>query len=332
MSANVRHRSLLFWAVAVLVAAGALALAFRGVNWAELLATLGRARLLYLALACLVATGSYCIRGLRWRVLLSAEKLIPLRTVFWANMVGYLGNSFLPARAGELIRSAVLGKRAGISTSFVFATAVTERIMDAVALVLISLMAMLTMRDLPEWLISATRIMAVLGGASLLVLFVAARSQALGAALLRRLPLPAALRLRVLSIAEQFLLGARAIYHPSRAFSFIGLAAAIWLMDACSSIIAARALSLALSLPQALVLLAALGLASAVPSTPGYVGIYQLVAVTILMPFGYSRDAALAFILVIQACSYVVISLWGVIGLWRLGAASGPLRSAQSLP
>ena len=42
--------------------------------------------------------------------------------------------------------------------------------------------------------------------------------------------------------------------------------------------------------------LAALGLASAAPSTPGYVGIYQFVAVSVLAPFGFVREQALVFV------------------------------------
>ena len=39
-----------------------------------------------------------------------------------------------------------------------------------------------------------------------------------------------------------------------------------------------------------------MGLASALPSTPGYVGIYQFVAVSVLTPFGFSRTDAIAYI------------------------------------
>ncbi len=80
-------------------------------------------------------------------------------------------------------------------------------------------------------------------------------------------------------------------------------------------------------MPQAFILLAALGLASALPSTPGAVGIFQLVAVTILIPFGFSRDSALAYILVAQAGGYFVITVWGTIGIWQLG-----LRGAKVTP
>ena len=67
----------------------------------------------------------------------------------------------------------------------------------------------------------------------------------------------------------------------------------------------------------AFLLLAGLGLGSALPSTPGYVGIYQFVAVTVLTPFGLSRTDAIAYILVAQALSYVLIGVWGSIGIAR---------------
>jgi len=67
----------------------------------------------------------------------------------------------------------------------------------------------------------------------------------------------------------------------------------------------------------ALLLIAGMGLGSALPSTPGYVGIYQFVAVTVLVPFGFSRSDALAYSLVLQAFGYVWITFWGLIGLWR---------------
>jgi uncharacterized membrane protein YbhN (UPF0104 family) len=63
--------------------------------------------------------------------------------------------------------------------------------------------------------------------------------------------------------------------------------------------------------------MAGLGLGSSIPSTPGYVGIYQFVAVSILTPFGISREGAIAYILVSQAIMYVVIGVLGAIGLYR---------------
>jgi hypothetical protein len=41
------------------------------------------------------------------------------------------------------------------------------------------------------------------------------------------------------------------------------------------------------------------------------------VAVVALVPFGFSRAEALAYILVSQIINYAVISFWGLIGLWQ---------------
>ena len=86
--------------------------------------------------------------------------------------------------------------------------------------------------------------------------------------------------------------------------------------------VAARAFDIHLTFSVALLLLAGLGLGSALPATPGYVGIYQFVAVTVLPPFGIDRNAALAFILVAQALGYAVILVLGLFGLYRIRAAS----------
>jgi uncharacterized membrane protein YbhN (UPF0104 family) len=84
----------------------------------------------------------------------------------------------------------------------------------------------------------------------------------------------------------------------------------------------------------ALLLLAGLGLGSALPSTPGYVGIYQFVTVSILTPFGVRHDDALAYSFVSQAMSYVVVLVLGLPGLYRFkdwrqaiaGAAPAPAK------
>ena len=309
-------------AVAALLAAVLLYFAFRGVNWREFLATVRQARPEYLALATCIGSASYFVRGLRWRVLLSAEKLIPRVTVFWATMTGYLGNSFLPARAGEVVRSVLVGRSTGLSKSFALATALTERMLDVIALVLIGMAAILALPGMPGWLLSAVRVMAAAGLIGLLAVLAATRLEDLLKRILLWLPLPAPWRTRLVGLLEQFLVGMRAFQQPGRALSFIVYSAVIWLTDALATMVVARALGLTLTLPQSFLLLVALGLSSAAPSTPGYVGIYQFVAVTVLPPFGLSRSEALAYILIAQALTYIIVTVWGLLGLWRMGPSA----------
>ena len=313
-----RRRSRWFLAFSLLLAAGLLFLAFRGVNWREILETIRGARVEYLVLGSIIGGLCFFVRGLRWRVMLSAEKKIAPLTVFWANMVGYLGNSFLPARAGEVIRSVMLGHRCSISKSYVLATALTERLLDAVVLVIVGSVAFLSLGALPYSLFSSARGVGIVGLIALVGLIVVPRFEPLLGRALRLLPFPTRLRPRALSMMHDFVRGMRALHHVRRALSFGSLTVVIWLMDGMGAMIGARALNLTLSLPQALILLAALGLSSMVPSTPGYVGVYQIVAVAVLPAFGFSRSEALAYIIVSQALYYVVVTILGLLGLWRL--------------
>lgn len=259
-------------------------------------------------------------------MLLSAEKRAAPLTVFWATMAGYLGNNFLPARAGELIRSAALGHKTGLSKSWVFATALTERLLDVVALVLFSLAAVFSLGRSSQLLVRAWKVMGVVGVAGIILLLAVPRFEDLFRRMLGRVPGPARFRERLLGILGQFLSGMRSFANQSRGFAFAGMTVLIWLTDAVGTMISARAFGLSLTLPIAVMLLAGLGLSSAIPSTPGYVGVYQFVAVAVLVPLGYARSSVLAYIIVAQALGYVVITAWGLIGLWRLQISPAGLR------
>ena len=324
MKSSRGRTSLISFAVAIALAAVLLVLAFRGVDWGAMASRLRQAHLALLALAFCTITTSYFIRGLRWRILLSAERPVSPITSFWGTAAGYLGNSFLPARAGEVIRSALVARKTGISMSYVLATALVERILDVGALVLISSGAVATLGAAPVWLVTTTRVMSALAVIGIVAFFVIPRIHPWLEQLLARLIPSRRLRDRLSGLLAEVVLGLRAVQSVRRASGFAGLTAVIWLTDSVSLIIVARAFALTLGLPQALLLLAALGLSSAAPSTPGYVGIYQFVAVTVLAPFGFSQAEALAFIVGLQAVTYAVVILWGLIGLWNLGVRRVP--------
>ena len=297
------------------LAALLLYLALRGVDWRAFLGTISRGRYYLLPFLFILVSLNYFVRALRWRVLLSADRPIPPLTVFWANMAGYLGNSFLPARAGELVRSLALGHKAAIDASFVLATALTERLLDVIALVLISALALLSMPGISPAFANALQGMAVLAGVGLLFVLLAPRFSLFFQRLLAALPFPASLRPRLESLLSRFLDGMRSLQDFRRLAFFVALTAFVWIVDGLGTMLGAYMLRLHLTLPQALLLLAGLGLSSAIPSTPGYVGVYQFVAVTMLSPFGFSKSDALAYILVAQAFNYVIVTVWGLPGL-----------------
>jgi len=295
-------------------------IAFRNVNWSELWRIIQSARLEYLAVACILSSANSLVRSLRWRVLLSAERKLGVLDVFWANMAGYLGNTFLPARAGEVVRSVALGRKARINVGFILATALTERIMDAGVLVLIGSAALTTLHGAPLVLLNAGKAMAILSAGGIMMIIIFPMLESLFQKVLARLPLTPYWKNKANGLLEKLLLGMRSLHHTGRALKFLAFTAVIWLGDAIVALIIAHSVNLSFSFPQVFLLIVALGLSSAIPSTPGYIGVYQFVAVTVLQPFGFTINQALAFILIFQAMAYILLTWWGLLGLWQLGS------------
>lgn len=307
-----------------------LVLVVRGIDWGELVAALRGAQPGELGAAFVLVSLSFFVRGLRWGILVSAERAVAPITLFWATATGYLGNYFLPARAGEVIRSLALAHKTAINASYILATALTERIFDALTLVIISAAALSTMSDVPDSLVIATRSMAVVGLVGTLGVLIAPRLQSLAERVLDRLRLPATLHARLHAVIGQFLLGMRACQHTRRALGFAAMTALVWSIDAAMAVMVGRALGLPLTLAESILLLAMLGLSSAIPSTPGYIGVFQFVAVVVLTRYDYSREEALTFILTYQAISYLAVLVFGLAGLVQLNA--GRFLSARRRP
>jgi glycosyltransferase 2 family protein len=306
----------------------------RGVDWGRVWRTIAGARWWYLAAAVAITTCSYFWRSVRWRILLNASASFSVADVFWANMAGYLGNNFLPARAGELVRSFLISRRSSLSKTHVLTTALGERLLDVIALLLWSSLVLIGLEPKPRWMLDLSRTMALVAGVGALAIAVLPHSISLFDRLLRRLPLPARARTFLLHMAGQIVLGLRAFHNWGRFAGFVLLTVVIWVSDSYGVILGARALGLSVSFRVALLLLTGLGLGSALPSTPGYVGIYQFVAVTVLTPFGISRDGAMAYILVAQALGYLVVLPFGLAGLYRLRPAVPLVRKpfARAVP
>ena len=307
----------LHWAIALVLAGVLLYYSLRGIDWRQVGSTLATTRLGYVALMVMVLTGSLFLRAVRWRVLLQSGGPVHVPTAFWATCAGYFGNNFLPARAGELVRTMMVDAEAGLGRTFVLTTALSERMVDAVALVLISSVVLLTLPVRPGWYNSAARPFALIGICGVLGIAVLPRLERFWSHLLDRTPVPERFRGKLKHILEQILYGLRAFHDVRRLLAFVSLTAVVWSMDAVSVILLARSLDLTLTVSMAFLLLTGLGLGSALPSTPGYLGIYQFVAVTVLMPFGFSRAVVIAYTLLLQAMLYLNTGIWGLFALLR---------------
>ena len=299
-------------------------LAFRGVDWRQVGRIVAHCRVEYLVLGCACGAVSYIVRAMRWRILLTAREKLPPATVLWANAVGYLANNYLPARAGELVRTVMISSRSQLTKAYVFTAAMTERIVELVILVLMAWGMSLTLPYRPAWVGRLMLLVAAgaIGGTALLLLL--PRMERAREGLIARLPGGLRMKERLHDFAESVTLALNALRDPSRLLRVCLVTAIVWTLDAMAAVIVAHAMGMRLMIPVAFLLGTGLALGNALPSTPGALGISQFVAVTVLMPFGFTHNDAIAYILVAQAGNYVVITMLGLVGLWRYRVSEVP--------
>ncbi len=295
-------------------------LALQGLDWAAFIQIVRMGNYAYLFLLFFISSLTYLMRALRWKIFLGAEKKLSLPDVFWANMTGYMGNAYLPARAGELIRSVFLGNKSGLGAGFVLATAITERILDVIALILIGSISLLWQGNpVSSMLVNSIRIMALAGFGGLVLMIIAPFQDKLILRMFRRLPLPRKILDRISDQMIRFFVGMRCIQNWRSLTMFMILTGIIWFTDAFGVTIGVSIISQTLNIGQGLILLSALGLSSVIP-VPGNVGVFQFVAVAVLTPFGFSSAQALAYITISQILNYIVVTFWGLLGLWKINS------------
>ncbi len=318
-----------YWVLSLALAAILLYFSFRGIEWKQVWAILSSANVLKVLGSLALMVLSLFLRAYRWRVILLAETALSVSLAFWATSAGYLGNNVLPARAGEVIRSLMVSSRTGLSRAYVLTTALSERVVDAIAVISISSVVLLTLKQRPGWFAVTARPFAIAGFCGVAAIILIPSFEVFWFKFLGLLPIPPRLREQVEGILRQGLQGIRSFHQRDRLARFILLTAVIWFCDAVTSVVLAGSIGISMTLPMAFLLTAGLALGSALPSTPGYVGIYQFVAVSILTPFGFSRTDSIAYILLFQASNYVIVLTFGGVGfaLGRRPSAAATLEA-----
>ncbi|HEY6807318.1 MAG TPA: lysylphosphatidylglycerol synthase transmembrane domain-containing protein, partial [Gemmatimonadales bacterium] len=119
-----------------------LAWAVQGVRWADFLSTLRTVRPWSLLGTVVLATLTFPLRAVRWRVMLRDEQdgPYPWAPLWHSVAIGFMANNVLPARAGEVARAYVLKRQLPVRFTTALGTIGVERIFDA--LLMLGLMAL----------------------------------------------------------------------------------------------------------------------------------------------------------------------------------------------
>jgi glycosyltransferase 2 family protein len=318
------------------VAVALLAWALRGVHFSEVMAHLRNARPGLLLAAVVLATATYPVRLIRWRLLLRdpAGGPLPAGPLWHAVAIGFMANNILPFRAGELVRLVAAARLAGARFSAVLSSVAVERIFDGltvVALLSLSLVA----SDLPPDVAigrvtvrQAAQGAGALGaigliGALLVVAFPIAAERAV-----RRLVPVGALAERLVGMIEGIRHGLSVLRSPALLAGTVVWSVLLWLLNALSLYVGFKAFGIEVGFLGALLMQGILVFGIAVQLTPGFLGQFEAAIVAALALYGVPKDLASSYAIAFHATTFVPIVLLGAWSLARTPVALSDLRPA----
>ncbi len=314
------------------VGAAALYLAARSFDMEALGQAMRQVRLPLVALTVVTSLSTPVLKAVRWRWLFHPQRP-RLDTLQLASLVviGQAVNFVIPGRWGELARAYLAGEEAQMSKWFVLGTLAAEKLLDLVILAAL-VVALIPFVVLPEALASRVEmvVLTALGVTALAGALLGGRAfwLRLAGGALRILP-PAAAD-RWYRRIKAGLDGLAALGDRRAALAVWGWSALFWLVAAITNLLLLIAFDLPASPVMALVLLAMLQGGVAVPSTPGKIGVFQLLCVLGLSVFGVPEATGLAYGLVLHVLVVGGVTIWAALALWARSLSLGRLaRSAR---
>lgn len=112
----------------------------------QFVTSLQNAKYIYVLPIVVMGLLSHYFRALRWKLLIDPIKKVSPANSFYATLIGYLGNTFVP-RAGEVLRCTMLGKYEHIPFSKLIGTVIVERVFDLLCFVLFIFLTVVVQLD-----------------------------------------------------------------------------------------------------------------------------------------------------------------------------------------
>ena len=278
-------------------------------NWHTFFSTLRVLSLPTLFFTGLILSFNIALRAVRWNLI--ANKSLTHFNSFWqATNIGYLGNMIYPARAGEILRMIAIHRFISLVLGRAVSSVVIDRMLDLIMAGLFMLVVL--------WIhgnqINPTLGRSVLGVfliTTLILVFVIGFAHSLH------------LRLKAWTVQGrwqhlkegglQALEGVQGLRKAHHLLTIILLTLFIFGLDYYAIWQVMFAFGWQLPYEAALTVGVFIVLGISLPSSPGYIGVYQIACVFSLALYHIEESSAVAYSIILQLTVFLVIGVQGIL-------------------
>ena len=293
--------------------------------------------------ACMLfGTAIFPLRAIRWRVLLTpVAGRLPFRSLWQSVAIGMMASNVIPLRPGEFVRAFALSRaEPRVKFTAAFASVALDRLFDGTVVLMLMLLATLDPafpsqqpigdHTLGFYLKPAAIFLAlVLTG---LVVFVIApdRVFAISDAIMRKVA--PTFEPKVRALLEGFVSGLHVMRSPLLLAQVFFWTLLHWLCNAFAFWLGFKAMHLNAPFSAALLIQGLIAIGVAVPSSPGFVGPFELAGKVGLAVYGFGAAEAVGWVLGFHILTFVPITLMGAWYLTRMKLHFSDFRGAAKAP
>ncbi|HIF06257.1 MAG TPA: flippase-like domain-containing protein [Gemmatimonadetes bacterium] len=310
---------------------------FRGEDLGVIGSRLASANFGWLLAAGAISTAGGLIRALRWNLLLGPVGVETSLYTRWTSLnIGFMVTNVYPARLGEIVRPYALSRMSPVSMSSALGTIVLERVLDAIALLLLLIVALLSpafpddatvLGRSIEYAVSGAIIFSVVALVSLSLII---RWPARVTSFVRWFAriLPGHVQDGLTTQLESFLSGLDLLRRPVAMLQALLWSLAVWIWMAASFWVGFRAFDIDLGVTAAIFTQCAVSMFVAIPAAPGFIGTLQAgVAVSVQDVFGVAAEPTLSLAIGYHIAGFVPVTLLGLYYASKLGIRLGSIES-----
>lgn len=344
--------------VGILISAFCTWLFARKIEWHQLGRAFWDANYIYLLPATAAVLLSYVVRAIRWQILLQPIKKVSFMSLFSVTSIGFMANCILPARAGEVIKPTIIGKKENIKVPATLATVLMERVFDIVSLIIFAIIifAILpvpsattqkehsnpmvvssieahdagssnphtksTMQTIVKLKKTAKTLIIPLSFIIVLGFILAKYPNKVKEWLGKHLSmLPARISERLIAFVEHFISGFEILKNKAEVIQVSLLTAAIWILVVLEAYFISFSFNLSLPFLGACVVTIFIAFAVALPQAPSFIGVFHIATQTSLNLFGVGLSSSQSYAIILWAVGVFPITVLGLFFLWHEGLA-----------
>ena len=285
-------------------------LSLRGIEFRQLAESIRNAdlRFAFLPLCCILLCITIC--SYRWSKVVGNNAT--LKDAFISLLIGLFINNVLPARIGEVARGYALSRRINVPFTYAVSTVFVDRVFDLIGLLVI-VFVFFPKENLPPSVSKALyALVAILVICVVILLAISRKKIAIRISrFLERFNRSFLNKLarRIIEIQENLV----RIGTPGKLVFFMSFSLASWLSMSSALYFSMRTVGVTLPFVYAPFVCALLNMGLVVPSSPGYIGVYQFLLVYLLAIFGIPKYEAFAVSLFFHASWYIPYNILGFI-------------------